>query len=94
MKKLMIPALVGLMLAGCSGVIMSTTYSNLLDKWVAISEADATRALNKTFDANDMTSALVDQYAAFKQFQDARDGKESALPSDVAKAINDAKAPR
>ena len=80
MKKLMILALVGLMLAGCSGVIMSPTYSNLLDKWVAISEADATRALNKTFDANDMTSALVDQYAAFKQFQDARDGKESILP--------------
>ena len=81
MKRLMIVALLGLMLLpGCSGVIMSTTYSNLLDKWVAISEADATRALNKTFDANDMTSALVDQYAAFRQFQDARDGKESILP--------------
>jgi cytochrome oxidase Cu insertion factor (SCO1/SenC/PrrC family) len=94
MKRLLILALVGLMLAGCSGVIMSPTYSSLLDKWVAISEADATRAVNKTFDANDMTSALIDQYAAFKQFQDARDGKESAAPSDVEKAIKNASGPK
>ena len=80
MKRLMILALVGLMLVGCSGVIMSPTYSAILDKWVVLSEAGAKRAIERTFDPNDMRSALIDQACAFRQFQDARDGKESVLP--------------
>ena len=80
MKKLMILALVGLMLAGCSGVVMNPEYSTLLDKFVVLMEADATMALNKQMDANDMTSALVDHYSMVKQIQDARDGVDGGLP--------------
>jgi len=80
MKRLMILALVGLMLTGCSGVVMTPEYSALLDKFVVLMEADATMALNKQMDANDMTSALVDHYAMVKEIQDARDGVDGGLP--------------
>ena len=82
MKRLVILALVGLMLAtaGCSGVVMNPEYSALLDKFVVLMEADATMALNKQMDANDMTSALVDHYAMVKEIQDARDGVDGGLP--------------
>jgi len=80
MRRMIVIALVGLMLAGCSGVVMNAKYSALLDKFVVLSQADATMALNKQMDANDMTSALVDQYAMFKQIQDARDGVDGGLP--------------
>ena len=78
MKRLMIVALIGLMLTGCSGVVMNPEYSALLDKWCVLSEADAKRAIDGQFDPNDMRAALIDQACAFRQFQDARDGKESA----------------
>ena len=80
MRRMIVIALVGLMLAGCSGVVMNPEYSALLDKFVVLMEADATMALNKQMDANDMTSALVDQYTMFKQIQDARDGVDGGLP--------------
>ena len=80
MKKLMILALVGLLMAGCSGVTMIAEYSARLDSFVAKTELDATLALNKKLDANDMTSALVDHYARAKQIQDARDGVDGGSP--------------
>jgi uncharacterized protein YcfL len=80
MKKLMILALAGLLMAGCSGVTMNAEYSARLDSFVAKTELDATLALNKKLDANDMTSALVDHYARAKEFQDARDGVDGGLP--------------
>ena len=80
MKKLMILALAGLLLAGCSGVTMNAEYSARLDSFVAETELDATLALNKKLDANDMTSALVDHYARAKQIQDARDGVDGGFP--------------
>jgi len=80
MKKLMILALAGLLMAGCSGVVMNAEYSARLDSFVAKTELDATLALNKKLDANDMTSALVDHYARAKQIQDARDGVDGGLP--------------
>ena len=79
MKRLMILALVGLLMAGCSGVIMNAEYSARLDSFVAKTELDATLALNKKLDANDMTSALVDHYARAKEIQDARDGVDGGL---------------
>jgi hypothetical protein len=78
MKKLMILALAGLLMAGCGCVTMNAEYSARLDKWCVLSEADAKRAIDGQFDPNDMRAALIDQACAFRQFQDARDGKESA----------------
>ena len=80
MKRLVILALVGLLMAGCSGVVMNAEYSARLDSFVAKTELDATLALNKKLDANDMTSALVDHYARAKEIQDARDGVDGGLP--------------
>jgi len=77
MKRFMLFALVGLVLAGCSGVVMNTKYSKLLDTYVTLAEADAKMAINGAMDANDMRSALIDQYGMFKVIQDARDGKET-----------------
>ena len=82
MKRLILIALVGLMpaTAGCGDVIMNAKYGALLDSFVAETKLDATLALNKKLDANDMTSALVDHYARAKQIQDARDGVDGGLP--------------
>ena len=80
MKKLMILALAGLLMAGCGCVTMNAEYSARLDSFVAKTELDATLALNKKLDANDMTSALVDHYARAKEIQDARDGVDGGLP--------------
>jgi hypothetical protein len=82
MKRLMIVALVGLMLAsaGCSGVIMNAKYSALLDTFVVETKTDATLALNKKLDANDMISALIDHYARAKEIQDERDGVDGGVP--------------
>ena len=80
MKRLMILALAGLLMAGCGCVTMNAEYSARLDSFVAKTELDATLALNKKLDANNMTSALVDHYARAKQIQDARDGVDGGLP--------------
>ena len=80
MKRLMIVALIGLMLTGCSGVTMNAEYSARLDSFVAKTELDATLALNKKLDANDMISALIDHYARAKEIQDERDGVDGGVP--------------
>ena len=76
MKHLMIVALVALMLTGCSGVILSPGYSRQLDETAALAGSFARDARAGRMDANDMMSALDWNAAAWKCFQDARDGRD------------------
>ena len=78
---------------GCSGIVMSSKYSALLDKYVTLAQADATMAINKTMDPNDMRAALLDQYGMFKVLQDARDGRETDV-SDLERTVTNPTAPR
>jgi hypothetical protein len=64
-----------LLLAGCSGVVLSARYSTLLNESAAISKAAADMA-----DANQMTPfemkcSLRWNAEAWRKFQDGRDGK-------------------
>jgi len=70
----MILALVGLMLVGCSGVILSPTYSRLLDQTADLSAQTAQRAHDGTLPAGDMRDALVYQSIVWQRFCNARDG--------------------
>ncbi len=77
MKRLIALALVGLLLAGCSGVILSPAYSTLLDETAALSAGLATDAAQGRMDANDMKAALKYNADAWACFQAGRDGKAS-----------------
>jgi len=75
MKRFLILALVGLMLAGCSGVIMTAQYSAKLDETAALSAGLATDAARGLLDPNQMKTALKYNADAWKCFQQARDGE-------------------
>lgn len=74
---LVVLALVAMCLSGC-GVYMNPTYSNILDKTVALSDATAKTATDGKLTPADMTTALQLQAQTWHLFQDARDGKAPA----------------
>jgi len=63
-------------LGGCSGVILSPTYSQLLDETTALSKETADRAEAGTITADTMKLALRKQATTWARFKDARDGKD------------------
>ena len=75
MKRFLILALVGLMLAGCSGVIMTAQYSAKLDETAALSAGLAADAARGLLDPNETAAALKYNADAWKCFQQARDGE-------------------
>ena len=75
MKRLLMLALVGLMLAGCSGVMLNSDYSALLDESAALAYRDWNDALAGKLDANQMTFRLGASAVFLKQLQYGRDGK-------------------
>lgn len=74
-KMLIVVVLAGVLLAGCSGVMMNARYSMLLDKTCAISAETAARAQAGTLTEMDKTAALVKQAETWRLFKDARDGR-------------------
>jgi len=75
MKRLLLLALVGLMLAGCSGIVMTAEYSAKLDETAALSAGLAEDAALGRLDPNQMATALKYNADAWKCFQYARDGQ-------------------
>lgn len=75
MKRLVVLALVGLMLTGCSGVLLSSDYSALLDESAALAYRDWNDALAGKLDANQMTFRLGASAVFLRQLQYGRDGK-------------------
>ena len=73
MKKLMILVLVGLMLAGCSEVLLSQKYSLLLDTTADISIETARRANAGTLSPELAAAALTKQAHTWYAFQCGRD---------------------
>ena len=65
----------GLMLAGCSGVIMTAEYSAKLDETAALSAGLAEDAALNRLDPNQMKTALKYNADAWACFQSARDAK-------------------
>jgi len=76
MKRLMIVALIGLMLTGCSGVVMNPEYSALLTSTASLSAETAVRAQTGQLSPDEMKSALVKQANTWAKFVAARDGVE------------------
>jgi len=74
MKRILTTVLCGLMLAGCSGVIMNAEYSSKLDETAALSAGLAEDAARGKLDPNEMRTALKYNADAWKCFQSARDG--------------------
>ena len=72
MALMVLPALT---LGGCSGVIMTPTYSRLLDETAALSGAFANSADANTCPPGDMRRALRWNADAWKRFVAARDGQ-------------------
>ena len=60
--------------AGC-GVMMNATYSQVLDRTVALSAETASRAEHGNLSLDEAKAALTLQAKTWKLFQDARDGK-------------------
>ena len=81
MKRILIVVvlvvLVGL-LAGCNGVILSPTYSQLLDQTAAWTAQAAAQAENGTLDEQQMKACLKSSADHWQKFKDARDGKAAA----------------
>lgn len=78
MKRTLITILLLLALtasAGCNGVILSPTYSRLLDDTAALSAATARRAGAGELSADQMSAALAAQAQVWRKFQQARDGE-------------------
>jgi hypothetical protein len=77
-KKLWIVGLVGLVLmAGCSGVILSAKYATLLDQSCAWSLEAATRADANLLSVADMKQALALDANFLRAFKDASKGQET-----------------
>lgn len=83
MKKLMYATLLAVLtlcligaMGGCSKVVMTAEYSELLDKTAAVSLETAARATAGELTPAEMTEALVKQSIVWMRFQNARDGKE------------------
>ena len=81
MKRMMIVALVGLMLAGCGGVWMNAEFSALLTSTASLSAETAHRAQTGQLSPDEMKSALVDQASTWAKFVAARDGCVSTQPA-------------
>lgn len=77
MKRLLVVSLVLLVLSGCSGVWMNSTYSSLLDRTAAVSAETAARADAGKLTPDEMKQALADQAVVWQRFRDARDGRDS-----------------
>lgn len=73
MRHLVIAALVALILAGCSGVILSPKYSLLLDRTQEASATTAQRALDGKLTPAEMCNALGWQAVIWQRFCNARD---------------------
>jgi len=71
---LIVVLMVGL-LAGCNGVMLNSTYSELLDQTAAWSKAASDRAQAGTMDANSMKTSLDTNAQLWHKFQAARDGR-------------------
>ena len=78
MKRFAILALVGLMLTGCSGVMMAPGPSRLLDQTVDLSAETAARAADGQLSPDEMADMLIYSAYIFKQIQNVRDN----LPKD------------
>ena len=63
------------LLAGCSGVILNSTYSTLLDESAAIAAVAAERADANALSVGDMKAAIRYEAGVLRRFQDARDGR-------------------
>jgi hypothetical protein len=61
--------------SGCSGVILSAEYSELLDQTAALSAETARRAEAGQLTEQQMARALRDEADIWQQFRNARDGK-------------------
>jgi hypothetical protein len=77
MKRLLILAFVGLMLAGCSGVWLNAEYSALLTSTAQLSAETAYRAQAGQLSPDEMKSALVSQSNVWAKFVDAKNGVRS-----------------
>jgi uncharacterized lipoprotein YmbA len=76
-RALCVLAVLIVLLAGCSGVIMNAEYSQLLDKTAALSAETARRAEAGNLTPPEMVDALKAQADVWQKFKDARDGKAS-----------------
>jgi len=96
MRKIGTILLAALLVAasGC-GVWMNATYSEILDRTVALSAETASRAEHGNLSPDDARQALVLQAKTWKLFQDARDGKSTAMdpPSPASAAAPSVPAP-
>ncbi len=77
MKKLILMLCLGLMLAGCNGVILNTEYSKLLNTTADLSIETARRANAGTLSPDLMKAALSAQAGTWYKFQCGRDGVKS-----------------
>jgi PBP1b-binding outer membrane lipoprotein LpoB len=75
MRTVIVMLLLAVLMAGCSGVIMNATYSNMLDQTVALSAETAKRADANQLNTQQMKDALRYQAQTWAYFQKARDGK-------------------
>ena len=66
-----------LVLGGC-GVVLSPTYSQLLDKTTALADDSAARAEANALTSDQMKQALRGEANVWHQFRDARDGKKGS----------------
>lgn len=76
-RVLCVLAVLIVLLAGCSGVIVNAEYSQLLDETAALSAETAHRAEQGKLAAPEMVDALKAQADLWQRFKDARDGKVS-----------------
>ena len=81
MKKLIVVALVGLMLAGCSGVWMNAEYSGLLTSTAHLSAETTYRANTGQLTPDEMKQALIGQSIVWAKFVDAKNGVATTQPA-------------
>ena len=72
--------LAAVVLPGCRGVILSPTYSDLLNRTAVAAAAEAARANAGGMDANEMRAVIKWNSEAWQLFRDARDGIDSTKP--------------
>lgn len=73
MKKLVLLLTLAILLTGCSGVILSSQYSRLLDQTQALSAETAQRAHDGKLTPAEMAEALACQAIIWQRFCNARD---------------------
>lgn len=77
MKKLLIVCVLVSLMVGCSGVVMTPTYSNLLDQTATWSKTVSDQAANGQKTVEQMKQDLDTNAQLWQAFKDARDGKET-----------------